>query len=69
MQLQSEHNFAMSVTGRSKEGRTGLKVVLRASQPSAGQLEGNLQELSDELQIQVAAVQDLQLLQRASELA
>ena len=61
MQLQSEHNFAMSVTGRSRGGRTGLKVVLRASEPSAGQLEGNLQELSDELQIQVAAVHDLQL--------
>ncbi|XP_067096636.1 nuclear pore membrane glycoprotein 210 isoform X1 [Osmerus mordax] len=53
VQLQSEHNFAMSVTGRSKEGRTGLKVVLRASEASAGQLEGNIQELSDELQIQV----------------
>lgn len=50
--LQSEHNFAMSVTGRSK-GRTGLKVVLRATDPTAGQLEGNLRELSDELQIQV----------------
>ncbi|XP_071780679.2 nuclear pore membrane glycoprotein 210 isoform X1 [Centroberyx gerrardi] len=52
MQLHSEHNFAMSVTGRTR-GRTGLKVVLRATDPKARQLEGNLQELSDEIQIQV----------------
>ncbi|KAM4609800.1 nuclear pore membrane glycoprotein 210 [Polymixia lowei] len=52
MRLNPEHNFAMSVTGRTR-GRTGLKVVLRATDPKAGQLEGNLQELSDEVQIQV----------------
>lgn len=52
MELQSEHNFAMSVTGRTG-GRTGLKVVLKATDPKAGQLEGNLQELRDEIQIQV----------------
>lgn len=40
------------VTGRTR-GRTGLKVVLRATDPDAGQLVGNLQELTDEIQIQV----------------
>ncbi|XP_073327221.1 nuclear pore membrane glycoprotein 210 [Pagrus major] len=50
--LQSEHNFGMRVTGRTR-GRTGLKVVLRATDPAAGQLMGNLQELTDEIQIQV----------------
>uniref|UniRef100_UPI0037E7A905 nuclear pore membrane glycoprotein 210 n=1 Tax=Semicossyphus pulcher TaxID=241346 RepID=UPI0037E7A905 len=49
---QSEHNFGMRVTGRTR-GRTGLKVVLRVTDPQAGQLVGNLQELSDEIQIQV----------------
>uniref|UniRef100_A0A667Z6W6 Nucleoporin 210 n=1 Tax=Myripristis murdjan TaxID=586833 RepID=A0A667Z6W6_9TELE len=52
VQLPSEFNFAMSVTGRTR-GRTGLRVVLRATDPKAGQLEGNLRELSDEIQIQV----------------
>ncbi|KAM3871773.1 nuclear pore membrane glycoprotein 210 [Diretmus argenteus] len=52
VELQPDYNFAMSVTGRTR-GRTGLKVVLRATDPKAGQLEGNLQELSDEIQIQV----------------
>ena len=42
----------MSVAGRAR-GRTGLKVVLRASDPRAAQLEGGLRELSDEVQIQV----------------
>uniref|UniRef100_A0A673Z9C5 Nucleoporin 210 n=1 Tax=Salmo trutta TaxID=8032 RepID=A0A673Z9C5_SALTR len=51
-QLQSEHNFAMRVTGKTK-GRTGLKVVLKVTDPKAGQLERKLLELSDELQIQV----------------
>ncbi|XP_040914179.1 nuclear pore membrane glycoprotein 210 [Toxotes jaculatrix] len=50
--LQAEHNFGMRVTGRTR-GRTGLKVVLRVTDPNAGQLAGNLQELSDEIQIQV----------------
>lgn len=52
MELQSEHNFGMRVTGRTR-GRTGLKVVLRATDPAAGQLMGNLQALEDEIQIQV----------------
>uniref|UniRef100_A0A8C9X773 Nucleoporin 210 n=1 Tax=Sander lucioperca TaxID=283035 RepID=A0A8C9X773_SANLU len=51
-QIQSEHNFGMRVTGRTR-GRTGLKVVLRVTDPKAGQLVGNLQELTDEIQIQV----------------
>uniref|UniRef100_A0A8D0CQP8 Nucleoporin 210 n=1 Tax=Sander lucioperca TaxID=283035 RepID=A0A8D0CQP8_SANLU len=47
-----QHNFGMRVTGRTR-GRTGLKVVLRVTDPKAGQLVGNLQELTDEIQIQV----------------
>uniref|UniRef100_A0A3P8X2Y5 Nucleoporin 210 n=1 Tax=Cynoglossus semilaevis TaxID=244447 RepID=A0A3P8X2Y5_CYNSE len=52
VELQSEHNFGMTVTAKTR-GRTGLKVVLRVSQPGAGQLEGNLVEFRDEIQIQV----------------
>ncbi|XP_072222450.1 nuclear pore membrane glycoprotein 210 [Leuresthes tenuis] len=52
LDLQSEHNFGMKVTGRTR-GRTGLKVVLRVTDPKAQQLEGNVQELRDEIQIQV----------------
>lgn len=52
VELQSEHNFGMSVTARTR-GRTGLKVVLRVNDHKAGQLVGNHQELSDEIQIQV----------------
>lgn len=52
VELQSEHNFGMTVTGRTR-GRTGLKVVLRVSDPAAGQLVGDLRELKDEIQIQV----------------
>uniref|UniRef100_A0A7N6FI99 BIG2 domain-containing protein n=1 Tax=Anabas testudineus TaxID=64144 RepID=A0A7N6FI99_ANATE len=51
-ELQSEHNFGMTVTGKTR-GRTGLKVVLRVTDPEAGQLVDNLQELRDEIQIQV----------------
>lgn len=51
VELQSEHNFGMSVAARTR-GRTGLKVVLRVTDHKAGQL-GNQQELSDEIQIQV----------------
>uniref|UniRef100_A0A672IXM8 BIG2 domain-containing protein n=1 Tax=Salarias fasciatus TaxID=181472 RepID=A0A672IXM8_SALFA len=47
-----QHNFGMRVTGKSR-GRTGLKVVLRVTDPKARQLVGNLQELQDEIQIQV----------------
>ncbi|CAL8325175.1 unnamed protein product [Merluccius merluccius] len=50
--LSAEHNFAMSVTGRTR-GRTGLKVVLRVTEPQTGQLAGRAQELTDEVQIQV----------------
>lgn len=52
VELQSEHNFGMSVTARTR-GRTGLKVVLRVTDHKAGQLVANQQELSDEIQIQV----------------
>ncbi|KAL2103919.1 hypothetical protein ACEWY4_000787 [Coilia grayii] len=52
VQLAADHNFAMSIVGRSK-GRTGLKVLVRATSPRAGQFAGNTKELSDELQIQV----------------
>lgn len=55
VELQSEHNFGMSVTARTR-GRTGLKVVLRVTDHKAGQLIGNQQELSDEIQIQVKDV-------------
>lgn len=52
MELQSEHNFGVRVTGKIR-GRTGLKVVLGVTDPKAGQLVGNQQELRDEIQIQV----------------
>ncbi|KAM4737044.1 LOW QUALITY PROTEIN: nuclear pore membrane glycoprotein 210 [Anableps anableps] len=52
VELQPEHSFGMTVTGRTR-GRTGLKVVLRVSDPVAQQLEGNVLELRDEIQIQV----------------
>lgn len=52
VELQSEYNFGMTVTGRTR-GRTGLKVVLRVNDPTAGQLVGDLVELKDEIQIQV----------------
>lgn len=42
----------MTVHGRVK-GRTGLRVVVKALDPSAGQLHGLVKELSDEIQIQV----------------
>lgn len=52
MELQSEHNFGMMVTARAR-GRTGLKVVLRATDLYGEQLAGSLSELTDEIQIQV----------------
>lgn len=55
MELQSEHNFGMVVTARAR-GRTGLKVVLRATDLNGGQLAGSLLELTDEIQIQVKSV-------------
>ncbi|KAM7132898.1 nuclear pore membrane glycoprotein 210 isoform 2-T2 [Molossus nigricans] len=50
--LPSQHNFAMTVHGRAR-GRTGLRVVVQALDPTAGQLQGFSRELSDEIQIQV----------------
>ncbi|XP_077371316.1 nuclear pore membrane glycoprotein 210-like isoform X2 [Festucalex cinctus] len=52
VELNAEHNFGMSVTGRAR-GRTGLQVVLTVVDPVVGQLAGNLSELMDEIQIQV----------------
>nr|XP_061802177.1 nuclear pore membrane glycoprotein 210-like [Nerophis lumbriciformis] len=52
VELSSEHNFGMSVTGWTR-GRTGLKVVLKVVDPDSGQLAGNIPELKDEIQIQV----------------
>ncbi|XP_006870531.1 PREDICTED: nuclear pore membrane glycoprotein 210 [Chrysochloris asiatica] len=52
LQLPSQYNFAMNVHGRVK-GRTGLKVVVKALDPTAGQLHNLAKELSDEIQIQV----------------
>uniref|UniRef100_A0A672RXZ7 Nucleoporin 210 n=1 Tax=Sinocyclocheilus grahami TaxID=75366 RepID=A0A672RXZ7_SINGR len=57
--LSAEHNFAMSVFGRSK-GRTGLRVMVKASVPLAGHLQDSALELHDEIQIQV--YEKLQLL-------
>uniref|UniRef100_A0A673IRM6 Nuclear pore membrane glycoprotein 210-like n=1 Tax=Sinocyclocheilus rhinocerous TaxID=307959 RepID=A0A673IRM6_9TELE len=59
VQLSAEHNFAMSVFGRSK-GRTGLRVVVKTSVPLAGHLQDSALELHDEIQIQV--YEKLQLL-------
>ncbi|XP_062977318.1 nuclear pore membrane glycoprotein 210 [Elgaria multicarinata webbii] len=52
LQLSAQNNFAMDVYGRGK-GRTGLKVVVKALDPSAGQFYHVAKELSDEIQIQV----------------
>ncbi|XP_073087206.1 nuclear pore membrane glycoprotein 210 isoform X1 [Manis javanica] len=52
LQLPSQYNFAMNVHGRMK-GRTGLRVVVKAVDPTVGQLHGLTKELSDEIQIQV----------------
>uniref|UniRef100_A0A672NPG3 Nucleoporin 210 n=1 Tax=Sinocyclocheilus grahami TaxID=75366 RepID=A0A672NPG3_SINGR len=59
VQLSAEHNFAMSVFGRSK-GRTGLRVVVKTSVPLAGHLQDSALDLQDEIQIQV--YEKLQLL-------
>lgn len=42
----------MNVHGRVK-GRTGLRVVVKAMDPAAGQLHGLTKEITDEIQIQV----------------
>ncbi|XP_057685549.1 nuclear pore membrane glycoprotein 210-like isoform X2 [Corythoichthys intestinalis] len=52
MALMSEHNFGMSVTGRTR-GQTWLKVVVNVVDPDTGKLSGNLMELKDEIQIKV----------------
>ncbi|MEJ1279694.1 hypothetical protein NN561_010629 [Cricetulus griseus] len=52
IRLPPQYNFAMNVHGRVK-GRTGLRLVVKAMDPTAGQLHGLGKELSDEIQIQV----------------
>ncbi|XP_052575710.1 nuclear pore membrane glycoprotein 210 [Peromyscus californicus insignis] len=52
IRLPPQYNFAMNVHGRVK-GRTGLRLVVKALDPTAGQLHGLGKELSDEIQIQV----------------
>lgn len=52
IRLPSQYNFAMNVLGRVK-GRTGLRVVVKAVDPTSGQLYGLARELSDEIQVQV----------------
>ncbi|XP_021565485.1 nuclear pore membrane glycoprotein 210 [Carlito syrichta] len=52
IRLPSQYNFAMNVLGRVK-GRTRLRVVVKALDPTAGQLHGLARELADEIQIQV----------------
>lgn len=51
-QLPARYNFALNVYSRVK-GRTGLKVVVKTTDPAAGQFENSAMELSDEVQIQV----------------
>uniref|UniRef100_A0A8C9WHE5 Nucleoporin 210 n=1 Tax=Scleropages formosus TaxID=113540 RepID=A0A8C9WHE5_SCLFO len=52
VRLNAQHNFGMSVHAQTK-GKTGLKVVVRTVDPQARHLASNVEELSDELQIQV----------------
>uniref|UniRef100_A0A8C0PCN0 BIG2 domain-containing protein n=1 Tax=Canis lupus familiaris TaxID=9615 RepID=A0A8C0PCN0_CANLF len=52
LQLPVENNFAMVVHTKAA-GRTSIKVTVRCMNSSSGQLEGNLLELSDEVQILV----------------
>ncbi|XP_028574807.2 nuclear pore membrane glycoprotein 210 [Podarcis muralis] len=52
LQLSPQCNFAVDVYGKGK-GRTGLKLVVKALDPSAGQFGHMVKELSDEIQIQV----------------
>ncbi|XP_044881226.1 nuclear pore membrane glycoprotein 210 [Mauremys mutica] len=52
LQLPAKYNFAMDVYGRAK-GRTGLKVIVKALDPTAEQFHSLAGELSDEIQIQV----------------
>ncbi|XP_024429067.2 nuclear pore membrane glycoprotein 210-like [Desmodus rotundus] len=52
LQLPVENNFAMVVHTKAA-GRTSIKVTVRGMNSSSGQFEGNLLELSDEVQILV----------------
>ncbi|XP_055216102.1 nuclear pore membrane glycoprotein 210-like isoform X4 [Gorilla gorilla gorilla] len=52
LQLPVEHNFAMVVHTKAA-GRTSIKVTVHCMNISSGQFEGNLLELSDEVQILV----------------
>ncbi|XP_077012359.1 nuclear pore membrane glycoprotein 210-like isoform X3 [Tamandua tetradactyla] len=52
LQLPVENNFAMVVHTKAA-GRTSIKVSVRCMNSSSGQFEGNLLELSDEVQILV----------------
>ncbi|XP_025936693.1 nuclear pore membrane glycoprotein 210-like [Apteryx rowi] len=52
IQLPSENNFAMVIYTKAA-GRTTIKVSVQCLNTSAGQFEGNLTELSDEVQILV----------------
>ncbi|OWK04836.1 hypothetical protein Celaphus_00001967, partial [Cervus elaphus hippelaphus] len=52
LQLPVENNFAMVVHTKAA-GRTNIKVTVRCMNSSSGQFEGNLLELSDEVQILV----------------
>lgn len=52
LQLPAENNFAMVVHTKAA-GRTSIKVTVRCLNTSSGQFEGNLLELSDEVQILV----------------
>ncbi|XP_004475034.2 nuclear pore membrane glycoprotein 210-like [Dasypus novemcinctus] len=52
LQLPIENNFAMVVHTKAA-GRTSIKVTVRCMNNSFGQFEGNLLELSDEVQILV----------------
>ncbi|XP_045640013.1 nuclear pore membrane glycoprotein 210-like [Ursus americanus] len=52
LQLPVENNFAMVVHTKAA-GRTSIRVTVRCMNSSSGQLEGNLLELSDEVQILV----------------
>ncbi|KAJ8786249.1 hypothetical protein J1605_006469 [Eschrichtius robustus] len=61
LQLPSQYNFAMNVHGRVK-GRTGLRVVVKALDPTAGQLLGLAKELSDEIQIQAPRASSVRIL-------
>ncbi|XP_070641693.1 nuclear pore membrane glycoprotein 210-like isoform X7 [Bos indicus] len=52
LQLPVENNFAMVVHTKAA-GRTNIKVTVHCMNSSSGQFEGNLLELSDEVQILV----------------